>query len=224
MLALARSADTDDIDAWWERQTRRALGLVTTAADATASLTARFLRQHAASEGVLLDPIRALPNREAIDVGLRVTGPVAFKKHMTLTGDPASSLRVMGSQLSGSAASRALDGDRETFMRTFTERPQLVGYRRVSLSGSPCFWCAMLISRGAVYSKESADFQAHKPNCRCSAVPLYGHEDEPPEVVAARELWESSTVGKSGKAAVRAFRRAWDTREATDGRRESEGT
>jgi hypothetical protein len=224
MLALARSADTDDIDAWWDRQARRALGLVTTAADVTASLTARFLRQHAASEGVLLNPIRALPNREAIDVGLRVTGPVAFKKHMTLTGDPASSLRVMGSQLSGSAASRALDGDRETFMQTFMERPQLVGYRRVSLSGSPCSFCAMLISRGATYSKESAEFQAHKPNCRCSAVPLYGHEAEPADVLAARALWESSTAGKSGKAAMKAFRRAWDTREATDGRRQPEGT
>lgn len=208
MLGLARTAETSDIDAWWERQARRALGLVATAADATATLTSRFLRQHAAAEGVLLDPIRALPIREAIDIGLRVTGPVAFKKHMTLTGDPASSLRVMGSQLSGSAASRALDGDRETFMRTFTERPQLVGYRRVSLSGSPCAFCAMLISRGAVYSKTSGDFEAHKPNCRCSAVPLYGHEDDPADVVALRDQWDEATAGLSGAAALAAFRRA----------------
>lgn len=207
MLALARSADISDIDAWWDQAARRALGLVTTAADVTATLTARFLRQHAATEGVVVDPIRRLPPDAAIETSLRVMGPVAFKKHMTLSGDPASSLQTMGTQLSGTAASRALDGDRETFMATFAERPQLVGYRRVT-SANPCSFCLMLVSRGAVYSKETASFQAHTPNCRCSAEPLYDHEDESPDVLALREQWNDVTAGLSGKAALNAFRRA----------------
>lgn len=207
MADFARTADVADIDSWWERNVRRALGIVLGAADATATLGVRYLRRHAATEGILLEPVRALPSREQIETSLRVAGPVAFKKHMTLTGDPQLSLQTMGTQLRGTGASRALDGDRSTFMATFVERPQLVGYRRVT-SANPCYFCAALASRGAVYSKSTAGFQAHTPNCRCTAEPLYDHEDDPPDVVALRDQWNETTAGLSGRAALNAFRRA----------------
>lgn len=223
MLALARRADVSDIDSWWERVARQALGIVRTAATTTATLNGRYLRRHAAIEGVTLDPIRMLPSDDQLETSLRVMGPVAFKKHMATTDDPVSSQRVMESQLAGTAASRSLDGDRDSFMETFRERPQLVGWRRVARPGA-CAFCQMLASRGAVYSKETADFQAHTPNCRCFPSALYAHEDDPADVVALRERWDQATEGLSGKAALRAFRRATETREAPDGRRQPEGT
>jgi hypothetical protein len=223
MLAVARRADPSDIDSWWERVVAQALGIVRTAAATTATLNVRYLRRHAALEGVVLDPIRIVPPDDELETSLRVMGPVAFKKHMATTGNPLASQRVMESQLSGAAASRALDGDRESFMRTFQERPQIVGWRRVARPGA-CAFCRMLASRGAVFSRETADFQAHTPNCRCFPAALYEHEAEPAEVLALREQWNESTAGKSGKAALNAFRRAVETREATDGRRQSEGT
>lgn len=207
MAALGRTADTNDIDAWWEQVLRQALGIVKTAAEATATFGGRYLRRHAATEGVVLEPVRRLPPDGEMETSLRVMGPVAFKKHMAISEDPLASMRVMESQLSGTAASQALDGDRETFMATFRERPQLVGYRRVARPGA-CAFCLMLASRGAVYDKNSADFQAHKPNCRCFASPLYAHEDDPEDVLALREQWDAATAGLSGKAALKAFRRA----------------
>jgi hypothetical protein len=207
MTRLARDADPVDIDTWWDRARPRALQIVTTTAASTATLGVQYLRQHAAIEGVRLEPVRAEPEPEEISTSLLVMGPVAFKKHMHLSGSVTASLRVMVDQLAGTASSRALDGQRDTVMATFTERDQLVGWRRLT-SGSPCAFCAMLASRGAVYSKTTATFQAHKPRCRCTPEPLYEHEEEPASVQGLRRQWDDATAGLSGAAALNAFRRA----------------
>jgi len=81
----------------------------------------------------------------------------------------------------------------------------VAGFRRVT-SGSPCAFCSMLASRGAVYSRRGADFQAHD-GCSCSPEPVWEHEQEPPEVVELQRQWREVTAGKSGKDALRAWRR-----------------
>lgn len=177
MTTLARGADPADIDAWWDSTATRALRIISVAAGVTATMGARYLRQHAAIEGVNVTPIRTLPNMAAVTTSLRVMGPVAFKTHMRLSGSETASLRIMVEQLSGTASSRALDGQRNTVMSTFAERDQLVGWRRIT-SGDPCDFCARLASRGAVYSKETVAFQAHKPRCRCTPEPLYRRESD----------------------------------------------
>lgn len=81
------------------------------------------------------------------------------------------------------------------------------GFRRVA-SGGACAFCQMLASRGGVYSKRGANFEAHD-GCTCSAEPIFhADEQEPPDVIALRELWDRSTRGLSGKDALNAFRRA----------------
>lgn len=95
---------------------------------------------------------------------------------------------------------------------------RVVAYARVSTTGTPCGWCAMLISRGAVYkSAQSAEFNdgdLYHDNCRCVAVPVYS-------LAQAREsslfdmnreydrLWDEviRKPGYSGKDAVSVWRK-----------------
>lgn len=62
---------------------------------------------------------------------------------------------------------------------------RVIGYVRVSKTGTPCHFCAVLLSRGFVYKSESsagggfngsADEKYHA-NCQCFAVPIYYRRD-----------------------------------------------
>lgn len=97
--------------------------------------------------------------------------------------------------------------------------PQLIGYMRVT-DGDPCFFCAMLASRGPVYATAQSaqyreDGQTYHDLCACVPVPVFsGGPPQPAVNVLARQMWESSTEGLSGTDARSAFRRAWESRNA----------
>ncbi|MFE6379221.1 VG15 protein [Streptomyces roseolus] len=205
LRVTAMRADVTDIDGWWERISPQVQEEILTGQSALARLARGYLQQHAALEGVRLAPVVVQPNPEQIATSLRVTGPVAFKTHMAASGgEEAASVRIMSSQLQGSAQRLLLDGPRETTMRTFAERDEMVGWRRVRGGGDTCPFCTMLIGRGAVYSKQSAKFQTHD-RCACSAEPLYRREPEPPEVQKLARQWREATAGTTGAASVRAW-------------------
>lgn len=230
---LAKRADVTDIDTWFTRNLLAILRIVAPGFAALAEMTVRYLRSHAAIEGVKLDPVSAELNEDALKTSLRVTGPVAFKKHMTISGDSEASRQVMASQLSGAAARHVLDGDRGSVLATFNERPVLVGYRRILNSPHPCAFCVLLASRGAVYRSATATVvgrggaargarqigEAYHDRCSCTLEPLYEHEEEPAEALALQRQWEEATAGLSGRDAIAAFRRA---RSTADGRSQRE--
>jgi len=63
--------------------------------------------------------------------------------------------------------------------------PKVVGWVRYSQTGTPCGWCAMLISRGLIFysSAEAAQHQGkdadedkYHDNCHCVAVPVFSRE------------------------------------------------
>ena len=84
-----------------------------------------------------------------------------------------------------------------------------VRFARVDPYGETCAFCRMLISRGPVYlSQVSGAFQSH-PHCTCVAVPVWDPLDYPgiEQAEAAEKQWVQATHGKSGKEAIRAFRR-----------------
>lgn len=203
---LARSADLADIDAWWDRASPTARRAVLRGALAAQAASVRYLGAHASIEGALVRAELAPISAEAMETSLRVTGPVAFKKHLELSGSPEASWRVMGERMSGAASRLALGGARDTVMSTFDASDAIVGWRRIT-SADPCHFCAALASRGAVYSKSTTSFQAHD-TCGCTAEPLYGRESEPPEVLGLREQWNEATAGLGGNDALNAFRRA----------------
>jgi len=115
-----------------------------------------------------------------------------------------------------------LDGARDNLVAVGTRDQRIIGFARVSGTGSPCGWCAMLISRGAVYrsyrtgggSKAGAretDTTFHR-NCKCYAEPIYSTEqyDEDDRFDLNRklsELWPQVIGNARGKAAVSVWRR-----------------
>lgn len=107
---------------------------------------------------------------------------------------------------------------------------RVIGWVRYSRTGTPCGWCAMLISRGVVYKtraqaggvlangetktgEASGDQDKYHDNCRCMAVPIFGLEqyDGSPLFDQNRDyqaLWNERIKGKfKGKAALTEWRR-----------------
>lgn len=209
-----------DVDAWWTSRSSELVEQVRAAWTVSSGLGDRYLRQHAALNGVSLDPVGVQWDPQRAETSLRVAGPVAFKTHMRETGDVDGSWRTMRVTIGGAATRLALSGERDMVIDSIFRRPQVVGYRRVT-DGSPCAFCAMLASRGAVYlSRERAEQvvgrggfargtraigESYHDSCNCTTEPLYDTEEEPPEVDELFTQW------REGGSTVRSFRRHWDS-------------
>lgn len=113
--------------------------------------------------------------------------------------------------VAGSAALvRHIDQANREYIVQATSRDD-IRFARVDPHGETCAFCRLLISRGPVYlSQVSGAFQSH-PHCTCVAVPVADpHSDWPgrDQFEAAEQQYAEATAGKSGKDAIRAFRRA----------------
>ena len=96
-----------------------------------------------------------------------VTGPV-WTKSAILAGE--QDLKEMAlRRVAGALARHVMDGGREQIGRLV--RAERIRYRRV-VSGRACDFCAMLGSRGAVYSESTGYFRSHD-HCTCSAEPVW---------------------------------------------------
>lgn len=212
---IALRVDVGDVDGWFGRALTDLLTLVTGGFAVNRTLAARYLTEHARIEGRAVVPVRATANVERVMTALRVTGPVEFKRNMMgyTRGDVGRARVAMAKTLSASSSRLVLAGERDTVMGTVRESGVIVGWRRVT-DADPCAFCALLASRGAVYSKTTVGFQAHDGD-ECTAEPLYEHEDEPPSVLDLQEQWRQATEGTSGAASIRAWRRHWDGQRAT---------
>ncbi|MGW6745971.1 VG15 protein [Streptomyces sp. NPDC055025] len=124
--------------------------------------------------------------------------------------------RQAGAQQAAAASRVAMNGGRSTVWNHMRRDRRALGYVRLSRTGTPCGWCAMLISRGPVYkSRESATFadgDRYHDNCHCYAAPVFSMQQyQGSELTAlSREYeaqWPQVTKGLSGKSAVSAWRR-----------------
>nr|WP_202532361.1 hypothetical protein [Streptomyces sp. SID3212] len=124
--------------------------------------------------------------------------------------------RQTGAQQAAAASRVAMNGVRSTAWNHMRRDRRALGYVRLSRTGAPCGWCAMLISRGPVYkSRNSATFvdgDRYHDNCHCFAAPIFSLQQyQGSELTAlSREyeaLWPEVTNGLSGKSAVSAWRR-----------------
>jgi hypothetical protein len=111
-----------------------------------------------------LDPARALTS-------LQVTGPATVKR-LTGTGLSIPQAGALALAATERYTERAvLEGGRTTLMSAVARDKDAVGYARVS-ARTPCAFCAMLISRGPVYSAGTAGFLAHD-GCACEPMPVF---------------------------------------------------
>lgn len=128
-----------------------------------------------------------------------------------------------GARQAAAAARVAMDGGRGTVWSYASRDQRAIGYVRLSRTGTPCGWCAMLISRGPVYRSEAsatyAEGDLYHDNCNCYAMPVFTREqyDESEMFRLNRlyaEQWPRVTKGLTGKAALTAWRRFIRTEQA----------
>ncbi|MFG1602855.1 hypothetical protein [Actinoplanes sp. NPDC049265] len=124
--------------------------------------------------------------------------------------------RRAGTRQAAAAERLVMNGARSAAWTLIDRDRRALGYVRLSRSGTPCGWCAMLISRGAVYKSartaQYADGDAYHDNCHCYAEPVFARDQFTGSARYAlnREygaLWPQVTQGLSGKAALSAWRR-----------------
>lgn len=200
-----------------------------------------YLSAYREIEGVTIPFTPTLPDfpDEQVITSLQVMGPVALRRKLAEVFEvpegqeppPAARLapssetaRVLQAGLARSAQRHALNGGRDVVDQGLTQDPAAKGYVRVT-DGDPCFFCAVLASRGAVYASES--FEDSDPRfsgpgnqkvhdgCGCSLVPVYDFDPNNPLIERSRDyqqLWADTGGKLSGPAAIREFRRAYEKR------------
>lgn len=90
--------------------------------------------------------------------------------------DKGTDLDTVLTLVNGGVQKRIAAFSRLTVMGSSIADPRAGGWQREG-SGE-CDFCEMLISRGAVYSEDSADFGAHD-HCHCVAVPAFSGQPKP---------------------------------------------
>ncbi|MFE1842045.1 hypothetical protein [Streptomyces sp. NPDC059515] len=160
---------------------------------------------------------------------LEALGPANLeRKNAALdTAKPASDVdkareeahRQAGARQAATAERLVMNGGRSAVWNHMAKDRRVIGYIRLSRSGTPCGWCAMLISRGPVYKSQAtaayADGDAYHDNCHCYAEPVYSLAQYRGSSASSlyelnrryEALWPKVTKGLSGKAAVSAWRR-----------------
>ncbi|MEU2111526.1 hypothetical protein [Streptomyces sp. NPDC019507] len=154
---------------------------------------------------------------EELRIVLEALGPRNLDQKLSVEdADPDEAHRQAGARQAAAASRVAMNGARSSNWTHMTRDRRALGYVRLSRTGTPCGWCALLISRGPVYkSRESALFKdgdKYHDNCNCYAMPIWNRDQyQSSELTALSRqymaLWPEVTKGKSGKAAVSAWRR-----------------
>ncbi|WP_344339083.1 hypothetical protein [Kitasatospora putterlickiae] len=91
---------------------------------------------------------------------------------------------------SGAGGMLVQDGGRDMIHNALQDDPGAIGYYRAT-DASPCYFCALMAGRGAVYkSKRTAAFGAH-PHCHCQAVPIFSRRYQlPAENTQFARMWK----------------------------------
>ncbi|MFF9644737.1 VG15 protein [Kitasatospora aureofaciens] len=124
--------------------------------------------------------------------------------------------RQAGAQQAGAAGRVAMNGGRSTIWHHTSRDGRALGYARLSRTGTPCGFCAMLISRGVAYKSERSatykDGDLFHDHCHCYAEPIFSSSQFAGSGLFElnrqyQALWPEVTKGYSGKAALNAWRR-----------------
>jgi hypothetical protein len=173
-------------------------------------------------------------DRSVVETSARVTGPVAFKarvaaiKQVDLKPEVEKALldkfyKQSAEGVAGAMMRHVIDGARQQVQEDVKTDEVALGYMRVLKSIDPCYYCAMLASRGPVYKQDSfaasdARFtgggtEKVHDHCACGMEPVFRRDsDWTPGARDAAKVWGATTAGKSGRGAIAAFRAAWESR------------
>lgn len=110
--------------------------------------------------------------------------------------------------IQGVAEKATLDTSRELLIDAVHQDKEARAWARVPEAGC-CSFCALLATRGAVYSEETAGFEAHD-HCRCHVEPVFTQYEPSAQIREWDGLYKTSVAGVHGSEAARkAFRAAF---------------
>ena len=148
--------------------------------------------------------------------GLQLTGRVMTRKALAGGVAPQRARETAFVRTSGAVTSHVLKGGRDTLIQSVGADPRALKWARVT-SGTPCAFCAMVASRGAVFKGEStAEFEPHD-HCNCTVEPHYEGSAMPPDSKRWRDLYnraqrDARATGELDRGtsndALNAFRRS----------------
>lgn len=127
-------------------------------------------------------------DEDAIRTSLYVTGLNSVKTSLEHGFTIQAAKQNAFVRVSGAVTRHMLNGGRDALVKSTASDPKAGGWGRVT-SSSPCAFCAMLASRGAVYSEDTADFQSHD-HCACEVEPQYEGSKLPGRADYFWELWQ----------------------------------
>lgn len=175
---------------------------------------------------------------EQLTTSLMVTGPTALRKKIAeierLDQSPSvkramttDAMRTAEKGVAGSTVRHIQNAGRQVIRDGAITDPQALGYIRVTTGLNPCWFCAMLASRGLVYTEDSFDqsdprFESNErggtakvhDSCGCGFKPAYTRQDPVLEQSAEwTALWESVAVEGRGWQNAIDFRNAYEARQ-----------
>lgn len=167
--------DPQDLDGTFEDWLIAVVPLVETQRRSSAALASSYVTTLRSLElGLNADPFTPFLadqlDRRALTTSMLVTGPVSIRANLGRM-PLARAIDIAEGRTAASAMRHALNGGRETVLRSVKDDRRAKGWTRVA-SGKACSFCSMLADRGAVYGAESANFEAHD-GCTCTAEPVY---------------------------------------------------
>ena len=188
--------------------TRAGVVVVRAGRQASAAAASRYyvaFRQVEGVGGQLVVTLPALPEPDVFESNLRGAGLAGIVRARERGLGVEAAARNGFVKLAGSAASLVLGGGRETLLGAVQSDREALGWQRVT-DASPCAFCRMVASRGAVFKSEgSADFQAHG-HCGCSAEPYFEGSRPLSANERFRQEWDEVTQGLTGADALNAYR------------------
>ncbi|WNO26024.1 capsid maturation protease and VIP2-like ADP-ribosyltransferase toxin [Arthrobacter phage Wildwest] len=193
-VAFDKGINPADLDASFPGYLRAALALVS-AGRGMAVTTARNYYGDAKTGAGFDKTIPALATPE-MDIfkatqALLMTGPVAIKKQLSSGVGLMAAMDAAKAQTLRVGKRLVLEAPRKHLIELSKKDKDALGWSRVS-DGQPCHFCAMLVSRGPVYSEQTVRFRAHN-GCGCSVRPFFKGEADggwSPDALALRQLWD----------------------------------
>ena len=213
---LINRPKTASIDQWWSQVSPLLVLLLRQFSPSFYTAAFDYLVAVGAKNGVAVDPARVALDVGRLETSLLVTGPVAFKRAVGNGRSTQQAIKIMSTGIVGSATRQAMNIARLTVNTTAENTKQIVGWQRIT-DGHPCAFCALLASRGAVYFSENTatvteSGAAYHDHCACVSEPLFKHQKNSPTADDLYTQYQQATTGETGKGAIRAWRRYWETK------------
>lgn len=220
--------DPDDPDSY-DRFVQAVITLVQSRARDSAAIAARYYDLFKEVDlGLTIGKAARLaevPSVQEIMAAINATAKAGYYRALGAGKTPQQAMENALAGLTGAASRLVLNGGRDTIWENVGRDPYVHGWIRVSSTGDPCAFCAMLLSRGPVYlSFESAggvsaetvgtgaakEFQWHD-HCGCFAEPYVQGSPWPEQNQRYHDLWQRAKNDKSTNP-LNAFRRALSER------------